>query len=404
MDRILEIIETAYKEVSLNTYLHYFGLISDKVDDKGDSADTANEVIKHKKYYDNDNMLLGMLDEIYMVTSETSPTDDRSSFAVFYNEVDRIVNFSSEEFLGIASECEFKTSHIKERIYEYILDSTWQRMTELYYYYIYHNWYDKELEEAFREVVHEAIKHDDPIATHTYNTNMIFCVIANTEYYAKQEYFDDVMAQIMSNTYRIIYKHPDLMDVYRLDYSVYERTIKTQTNCILKLDNVQKRKSNTYNVPQRYLNHATNALFTLQFYSLSQCLKKYKGEMPLTTYSDFFKGTISPLAGYDYTALNEKYFFDDCFILKTAVDDLNDAIYKCKQIVRKGNIRNSNGEVIKKKLTITFDEMVAISKIYELYPQLLISKCGYSMEKTDYISISEFKKIRKKYVDITTEG
>jgi len=389
MEKIIEIIEKAYTEVTRNVYLRYFSLISDKADDKSDAKDAFNTVISDEE--SNSKILLEMLDEIYLATNAVSPHDERTSFVDFYKDSDVIDIDYKRAFTKSAQKYEkngkFVTSQIKDDLYNRIATSSTRKLTYLYYYYLYHNWYDAVLEKSFRAVVKEAIKRDDSIVTHNYNTSMLLCMavsISNNKEQYLNSVFNEIKAQVYNNLFCNDYlskKYIPTDEEFYTHLDENESSGKSLLNYRVKLS----KKTRNYNVFNCYKKEATEIMQKEQYLSIKHCYENLNDDTFDTydKYIKFFQRSFTTLAGYCYDEIR-KFFYYENIILYTMLPDFNKNMIGLKNIFNNSGIyylENGNDSIPAFKIT-GFKQLDTLGAVPRFYNQLIMSHSKHNKNST----------------------
>ena len=382
MEQITAIIENAYKTIAKNIYLQNYGYISDKIDDKSD----ASEAFKHINNGSCDiiGILYEMLDGIFALSDFAVTGNEHIRFADFYKDADAVETVSDENAKAIINDCTdengvYISSQIKEKLYEHAINATWERMTELYYYYMYHNWYDKELEEAFREIVHEAIKNDDPIATHNYDTSMLF---AMATYYgnSKEELFGTVFGKVRDHVYKELFQNTNLPKKYVAAKDMFYKHLdedEIKGKSILRYRTVYDKNKKQYKIFGTYIKEAQDRLIREQYLSILSLYDKADKTVFVRyeNFLKFFQHSFTVISGFRYDDVKE-YFYPQNIILYTMAEAFCKLMNDTGQLLQKDDkLRFLDTEKnAQSALTISgVNTFALLNSVSKFYRQILLS-------------------------------
>ena len=387
MEKIKDIAEAYIAKIADSVFLDNYDRIRGKSDkDYSKEAMEAQLNITHNESVRD--IFFQMLDEIEGAVTASDVSTERVSFKEYYKDMP-FVDISEDTITDIFGKGKAGDTYVTDIIIDNLRDCLasilGQRVVELYYYKQYHRWYDSELEEAFREIV---------TAVFTDSNNIVYCLSETKDI---NDFYEQMILEVCEYVYDKIYNNPYLEEKYKLDWNSLVSMIDDKSS-IFKITEIEQRKrGGEFYFAKRYKYLAEHRMELMQYCSFEACYNDtFSSE---TVFSDYFKWTLTPLAGFSYNVLKDNEPFAGKFILKTMSDDFTSIAIKCKDIFGicflskeskpTGEICFASGEGFQ-----------IIADLNNFYLQLLIAKCGAEVtiinkiESITYRDKSYFDKYR----------
>lgn len=277
---------------------------------------------------------------------------------------------------------------LKEEVRKRLLEKNgYRRIAQLYYYKKNHKWYEKEVEEAYREIVDSVIGKYD-VAT--------FAVVELTDEEIKDR-TEKQVENVINETYINVYENKNLNREYVLPKEEFKKTCEDDIFNYIYSNTVKEYNKEGWYCFKKYAGIIKERIEKCQYYSLSTCFESYKSSisdckiLSTSSYERFFKRTITAMAGFSYAEIAEEFTFGNHFVLKTITEDLNDCIDyiskkfdRLKYLVPEGDviIKNADGETEFEKVEITcitqlinsYTDLHVLCKLMEVYLQIIIAR------------------------------
>ena len=253
------------------------------------------------------------------------------------------------------------------------------RIAELVYYKMCHRYYNKGLESAFRGVVHGV----------TLNSNSISDVFNKETASNIQRLTASIAREQAEKAYSDIYGNPDLLKEYRLNKKSYFDDLRNQSAVLMaytqsneKSSPIKKRYKSLKDYVEKYEIKLQDQIESGQFVSLNACMimysKKYKKTIDKQAYANVFKNMISPLAGFNYDSIKDKYKVHHYFILKTLCNDLNKIVHYFREQGKAKDYNDILPDDSRFKYINSLQDFDVVGLIIKVYIQLLIARTRYA--------------------------
>ena len=244
----------------------------------------------------------------------------------------------------------------------------YKRIASILYYAKHHKSYDKELEEAYQEVVsHTANNHD--------NIDVWF----SNDAAEKIEVLTEAHVKAAADeTYDKVYDNPELEEKYRLSREDFNnQLINSEIVNIVS----SRRKTQSADIScQNYLKALFIALTDEQFCSYADCLMDYytpkygTGIANDNVFSRYFQKTITPIAGYKFEEVKLFYPLERKFILNTLCSAYSDCVHFCFQ--KFNNARNleyliDEPNASRFGIIANYNDLKGICNIVKVYSQII---------------------------------
>ena len=357
---------------------------------------TSNEVDIQYPF----NKLLNELDSYLM--SDKQEVEAEISVEDYYNgtsvlSLDKIINDVKKALKSEFQHCNHGADYnkLKSKTYHIIsrrINSKY--IARIVYYKQNHCSYDRELEQAYREI----------IADETANSNSVL-----TKATAKriQTISRQITNSVARGVYDMVYNKSTVNDKYKISYGKMADIVNSETAVLLY---PQTRATVSNNGSKYYIAVKNEILNAIQppFSKFMHNIRSLVDENidisnmpsdPYKTYEDFIKNKLGIVCILDYRNIKNQFsVLKDISVCSTIAKEFAQYVVKTRQLFKNRRVNNrsqcSTGKKNQKavydidsrfELVNSLDDLIVLGKMIELYFQML----ALSMSEEDYINISK---------------